>query len=292
MLFHAKEIKGHVMKNKERYIVFDEKMRSQLRQKQLEMLKLLISICEKHDLTYFIVGGTALGSIRHGGFIPWDDDIDVALPRKDYMTLMAVGQKELPPEFFLQNHNTEASYRNDFSKIRNSNTIYMEATVACLGINHGIYIDIFPIDGLPSGKLKRALLTCHKKVAKCYLGRDYLHQKNTWKRSIMIFVGRIFFHHKTPSRIIQDLEDHYMRYPYEISDIVVCHGGAWGKLEQCERAQYGQGVEGIFEGIKVRLPEKTHEYLSHKYGDYMQLPPEEKRVGHHYCVKFDIGDGK
>ena len=84
------------MKNEEKYIVFDEAMRSQLRQKQLEILKLLISICEKHNLTYFIVGGSALGSIRHGGFIPWDDDIDVALPRRDYMTLMAVGQRNFP----------------------------------------------------------------------------------------------------------------------------------------------------------------------------------------------------
>ncbi len=266
-------------------VMFDDAMRQELREKQLEMLKLFISICQKNDLTYYLVGGTALGAIRHGGFIPWDDDIDLAMPRPDYEKFMEIGQRELPEGFFLQNHKTDPDYRNDFAKIRNSNTVYLEATAVNIKINHGIYIDIFPIDGYPEKRRSQKKLEFKKNLAKYYLSKDYIIANNTLKRKMRLGLIKLIFLYRAPSQVIDKLEKMYKKYSYDTSEIVVCHGGAWGKLEQCEKAQYGQGVEGCFEGVIAKLPEKTHEYLAHKYGNYMELPPIEKRIGHHYCKK-------
>lgn len=269
-------------------VVWNDDSRKKLREKQIEMLLFLINICEKYGLTYFAVGGTALGAVRHAGYIPWDDDIDIALPRRDYMAFLEVAQVELPKGFFLQNHITDPDYRNDFSKIRNSNTIFLESSASQLKINHGIYIDVFPIDGYPKYAISGQIIEIYKKLSKIYLGKDYI-QKNTSKsHRIALFIAKMLYGRKTTTNIIDNLEHLYMKYPYEKMDIVVCHGGAWGKKERLPRDYYGQGVKGAFEGISVCLPEKTHEYLMHKYGDYMQLPPIEKRIAHHYCEKIEF----
>ena len=119
----------------------------ELKKIELEMFKYYLAICEKHDLKYFLIGGTLLGAVRHKGFIPWDDDIDIGMPRPDYEKFLLVAQKELPEHIFLQTHNTDIEYPNCFAKLRNSDTTFIETSCKKLKINHGIYIDIFPLDG-------------------------------------------------------------------------------------------------------------------------------------------------
>lgn len=269
-------------------VTLDETIRAKLKEKQLELFRLFLAVCEKHGLTYFIVGGTALGAIRHGGYIPWDDDIDVALPREDYRKFLAVAQADLPEGFFLQTHKTDPDYRNDFAKIRNSNTTFMEMTSSPLHIDHGIYIDIFPIDGYPEGKMAARYLELKKKLAKLYLAKDYIYPDKNTARSVVQFVAKCIWHGKPTAVVIDRLEKMYTKYPYETSARVVCHGGAWKEREICPKEQYGKGTPGRFEGIDVQLPEQTHEYLTHKYHNYMQLPPPEKQVAHHYCKEIDF----
>lgn len=279
------------MKENNTSVLIDDKMRVQLKEKQLELLNAFICVCEKNNLKYFVVGGTALGTIRHGGFIPWDDDIDVALPRPDYQRFIEVAQKQLPEHFFLQTHRTDLDYRRDFAKIRNSKTTFVENCATKLNINHGIYIDVFPIDGYPDNKLAGYLMELRKTVSKIYVGKDYIYPDSPAKRVLRTLIQtfvKCLMGKKPTSEIISKLEQMYMQYPYETSNMVVCHGGAWKELERCEKSQYGEGVFGKFENIQVRLPEKTHAYLTHKYGNYMQLPPLEKQVGHHYCAKIDF----
>ena len=269
-------------------VSLDDNMRAQLKVKQMELLKMFLAVCDKHGLLYFAVGGTALGAVRHGGYIPWDDDIDVALPRPDYQRFLEVAQQELPAGYFLQTHKTDPEYRNDFAKIRNSNTTFMEMTSSLLRIDHGIYIDIFPIDGYPENKLAARILEIKKKLLKLYVAKDYIYPDKNMLRSVIQFFAKCALYGVPTAEVVNRAERMYMKYPYETCDTVVCHGGAWKEREICPKAQYGKGVTGYFEGMEVRLPEKTHEYLTHKYNNYMQLPPPEKQVAHHYCKKINF----
>ena len=118
-----------------------------LKKIEIELLLSFIEITKKYNLKYFLLGGTCLGAVRHNGFIPWDDDIDVGLPREDYEVFLKVAQAELPENVFLQNGNTDPEYTLNFAKLRNSDTTFMEQSFKNYKINHGVYIDVFPLDG-------------------------------------------------------------------------------------------------------------------------------------------------
>lgn len=123
---------------------------NELQQKERDLLKIFIDFCDKNKLTYFLVGGTLLGAIRHKGFIPWDDDIDVAMPREDYDKFIVLASKHFTKDkdVFFQNYRTDKYYPYVFSKLRDSNTTFIEKIYKHVDMNHGVYIDIFPIDGI------------------------------------------------------------------------------------------------------------------------------------------------
>lgn len=114
---------------------------------QLEILKEFIRVCTKHHLQYYLVGGTCLGAVRHQGFIPWDDDIDVAMPRKDY-DLFITMQDQMKPPYFIQTYRSDPNYIYNYAKVRDSSTTFIENYFACHQINHGVWIDVFPLDGI------------------------------------------------------------------------------------------------------------------------------------------------
>lgn len=220
----------------------------------MEMLKEYIRICDKYRLLYFMAGGSALGAVRHGGFIPWDDDIDVVMPRSDYMKFLNIAQDELKEPYFLQNYRTEPDFRLDYSKIRNTNTTFIETTAQRLHINHGVYLDIFPIDGYPVKTNEVNRLEFKKRVYKLYLGKDYGYA-NSWKGKILLGIEKIIWGDNT-AKVSEKLENLYMQYSYDACDRVICHGGIWGKREICDKSQYGKGTIVKFEGLDVRIPEK------------------------------------
>ena len=121
---------------------------NELQQIDSDLLKEYIDFCEKHNLTYFLMAGTLLGAIRHKGFIPWDDDIDVAMPREDYDRFCELAAKEFTGDIFFQSYKTDKHFPYVFSKLRNTNTTFIEAVYKHVDMNHGVYIDIFPIDGI------------------------------------------------------------------------------------------------------------------------------------------------
>ena len=109
---------------------------------ELDIFKSFLMVCKKLDLKYFLAGGTLLGAIRHNGFIPWDDDIDVIMPREDYEKFLEKGQALLEKKYFIQNYKTDPEFVLNFTKIRNSETTFIEKTSKNRNINHGIYIEI------------------------------------------------------------------------------------------------------------------------------------------------------
>ncbi len=250
---------------------------------ELDMLKEVMSICKKHGLLWFLIAGSALGAVRHKGFIPWDDDIDIALPRKDYERFLIHAQEELPEPFFLQTFETEPDYRHAaLAKIRNSNTAYVESTSQTLHINHGVFIDIFPIDGYPGNRISQKLLRIKRAVINSYLGKDYGGTLDL-KNKIMIALGKLMYGENV-QKAARKLAKIFSGYDYDTCDLVVLHDGAYGDLEICRKEQFGKGIPAEFEGMEVKIPELYDEYLRQKYNDYMEFPPEEKRVPHHYTI--------
>ena len=260
---------------------------TQLQKVQLEILVEFIRICEELNLTYYLVCGSALGAAKYKGFIPWDDDMDIALPRNDYEVFCKEAQSRLPSHLFLQNNRTDPAYPMIFSKIRNSNTTYIEKSMRDRDMNHGVYIDVFPLDGYPEKEelmheIEREKYRFNLSLLCC------LSVKRTWKTRLLVFAQKLFLLHKYPSRFVNRLERIITQYPTSDSKLWCNHGNWQGKLEYAPREQYGEGIFTEFEGLKVRIPEKYDEYLTQKYGDWRADLPPEQQVGHHYYEVCDL----
>lgn len=257
----------------------------ELKRVELDLLRAFISLCEQLSLRYYLVEGTLLGAVRHGGFIPWDDDIDVAMPRADYEVLLARGQALLPSHLFLQSIHAEEEYILPFAKLRNSDTAFMETSARPLHINKGVYIDIFPLDFYPERPAAGKRLGRKKRQYDARIAAGfYTTQKRNLKGKLVLAALKLLYPSLRKTVLLR--EKTYLAVPE--SPLLTLHGSAWGRREIVPACWYGAGVAGSFEGIPVRLPAEYDRLLSQVYGDYMQLPPEEKRVAHHHTDVIDL----
>ena len=124
---------------------------------QLEMALEVKRICQNNNIKYFIIAGTLLGSVRHGGFIPWDDDLDIGMLREDYDRFIKIAQKEIGEEYFLQTWDTDSGFALPIAKIRKNGTKFIEQNSSKSELHNGIYIDIFPFDNVPDSDFKKKL---------------------------------------------------------------------------------------------------------------------------------------
>lgn len=260
---------------------------NELQKKEFELLKKFDDVCKQLDLKYFLVCGTALGAEKYGGFIPWDDDIDVGLLREDYEKFIMEAQKLFPNEFFIQNYKTDPKFPYPYSKLRNSNTTYIEKTVMNLDMNHGIYIDIFPLDGYPSKRIEKIKFEIKKYIYKLQIACVYNGEFNIKTKLFFLIERLLGFQNKT-RQIVAKLDKLYSQYSISESDLICNHGNWQGKIEYAPKNQYGQGKFVQFEGLEVLIPEKIDEYLTQKYGKWKNELPEEQKVGHHYYWICDL----
>ncbi len=249
-------------------------------------LKLLIQFdlfCKKHNLKYFITYGTLLGAVRHKGFIPWDDDIDILMPRPDFeMFVKLSGNKPIFTNYetcFYRNTKTFIPY--PFVKIIDTTTKVIEKTKDEKYFS-GVWIDIFPLDGFPDNKIKQKLFWIRKMFWKrlCFTYSDDLSKvtnkpKKFFKTLLMPFLKIMGI-----NRLFSKLEKICMKYNYEKSNITGCT--IWGDTiyEMLEKNYFFPTKDVLFENNYFPGPANPDKYLSLLYGDYMQLPPEEKRINH------------
>ena len=264
-----------------------------LREKELELLRLFISVCEQLNLNYFAVEGTLLGAVRHKGFIPWDDDIDVGMKRSDYELFLQKAPAMLPDGFFLQTEDSDPAYAQCFAKLRNVNTVFLETTSKNLPIQHGIYIDIFPFDYYPDGRIS-ALLFDFEKLLIRYRVREIYYIPSDSKLSAANLIRKaISFISKCRFRSVKSALDYQeiLIRRWSGTKRVINNGSPWKNKERFDATWLNDLTEVEFEGLRIKAPKRYDEYLRHVYGDYMTMPPMEKRVPHHYISAIDFEKG-
>ena len=258
----------------------DELLRIQ--EKEIQIFKSFMHACQRLNLKYYLIGGTLLGAVRHGGFIPWDDDIDIGMPREDYEVFIAKGQDLLPENIFIQNYKTDPQFPQAFTKLRNTDTAFIESSVAHLDINHGIFIDVFPIDKKIENRFFLPFWRIKERIINYRISYLFNRKYNVFVRAFRPLT-KMFY--RTASSAVRAKD---MLYRSGKSDTMVAnYSGYWGKKEIVP-ASWAEDTQKIdFEGLVAPIPREYDKWLTQLYGDYMQPPPEEKRVTHHFTNVID-----
>lgn len=256
---------------------------------QLDIALEIKQICEKNNIPYFLIGGTLLGAVRHQGFIPWDDDLDIGFLRRDYDRFIEACKKDLGDDFFLQTFETDENYGLPFGKVMLKGTKFQEAVASQSGAKDMIFVDIFPYDNLPTSsiliKWNFIIQDLAKKLLQYRVGYD-MSQRSSHKvlHKFLKKISKLF----SKEVLIQTIEKAQKKYNNISSTVVINYNGAY---RDKERVNLTEGYTVLpFEGYEFNVPSAWKELLTNMYGNYMQLPPVEKRGNRHAAIEADMGE--
>lgn len=253
---------------------------------EMEILDVIHGICKKNNLRYSLAFGSLLGAIRHGGFIPWDDDIDIMMPREDYEKLISIWCSEAPEGYILQNKDTHSDYSQNFTKIKKDHTTFLESEFGKTANYHkGIFVDIGPCDRVAPGRLGRL----YQYVA-CAVNLLYSRNYSSGSKGIRGFVERTLL--KLPEGLKSRIRRRTEKIKRKWNGNKNCPYFATEIISDCKRyfpADLFDEIKEIkFENRNYCIAGKADEFLKIRYGDYMQLPPEEERVWKHRPMIIDF----
>ena len=267
----------------------------QIQEVQVEILKEFQRICDKHAIKYQLFAGSLLGAVRHQGFIPWDDDIDLCMPRNDYIKFLQICKEDLGKEFFLQHTKSDSASILQFSKLRKNETLFSSLFDEGSGMHQGVFIDIFPLDAVnPSslvGRLHPWIINLFFIINSSRLIGRVKHTKNIFIRYTRLFLHIVvkFIPKEFFDCVLNALftfyngkETHYINH--------LTNGITKKRLKMYirDKDSFKNSILLSFEGLMVPCPIDYHELLTQNFGDYMKLPEASKRKPHHSITRIRI----
>ena len=255
---------------------------------ELSILKKTIECCEELHITYFLAYGTALGAVRHKGFIPWDDDIDIGLTRDNYERFLREAPKWFEgSEMFVEHLTTEKQCPYTYAKVKLNGTKFIEYCHRNIKCHHGVFIDVFPFDELPASvQEQKKQYDTVQKLARYYVYRQTpdISEKPTNMKLVIKQIVRRIIHYLL---LIKSVDSMYAKLTEEMIKYNDCNSGIYGCLfypkfkAGCMTKDMVTNLKKIkFENMEANVPADIEKYLESQYGDYMTLPPVEERVGH------------
>ena len=256
--------------------------------KELEILLEIKRICETNDINYCLCFGTLLGAVRHKGFIPWDDDIDIYMKREDYERFIEIASSQISEDFFVESSKSNPLYTQSFCKVRANNTVFKEKRLTNLKVHHGIWVDVFPLDNLQN--LDFAVIDKHvRKMAIWQTAVDY-HAGilKLEKPRSKIFFGLLSKLYKSKLLIKKEKEMQWGNS--KTNEYVVDYNLASSKYKKSifPKEYFEDIIQIEFEGHKFSAPSKYDAILRQIYGDYMELPPVENRNSGHDIIEVEV----
>lgn len=259
---------------------------------QMDLLIELDRICKKWNIPYFLTAGTLIGAVRHDGFIPWDDDIDVGILWEHYNRLKAACEQDLDPAYYLHDWISDPASPQPFYKLRIRGTHYHEEAIGTSKMDDGIFIDIFPFDNAPDDpKLRK------KQARQRFILRKFLLLRAGFSLGNGSFVKKAAYGMLKLVAYLRPLNgwkksfakmQHRYNQGKTREAINLC--GAYAYEKECQsRAILENLTEHAFEGLNFSIPADYDSFLRRCYGNYMQLPPPEQRVGRHGVTNIDLG---
>ena len=261
-----------------------------LQLKELESLVYFDSFCKKHELTYFLLGGCVIGAVRHGGFIPWDDDIDLIMPRKDYERMLKLwDDSESGGRFLMLRTDGKMFTGNSFATLTDTSATMVKDNQKDIDIPHGIVTDIFPMDGCPDGKLKRYLQYYHTMMYSLYITEVVPTKHGGLIKAVSSLLLKLVPSRERRTKIWQKHERKMTKYDFDthVKCTELCAGPHY-MLNEYPQSAFAKAEYRDFEGLSMPLPQGWDEYLRMAFGEYMELPPEEKQIPHHDLAALDL----
>ena len=288
-------LRSSCKKKKNNILGEDMEITELVKQAQMDLLAELDRICKKWDIPYFLTAGTLIGAVRHDGFIPWDDDLDVGLLRKYCDRLEEACAKDLDPAYYLHCWKNDPNSPNCFYKLKIKGTHYPEQIAASSKMDDGIFIDIFPFDNAPdSARLRKRHHRKRVLLQKMLLlrARFDLGGDSKAKRLIYAFMKPVAFMRSLDSwkKSFLKLQNKYNHLQTEEA-VNLCGAYSYYRESQSKTVLENLTTHN-FEGIPYSIPADYDTFLRRQYGNYMQLPPEDQRVGRHFVTGIDFGNYK
>ena len=263
----------------------EQVLRNDVKRVQLNILIKLDEICQKHELHYYLAFGTCIGALRHKGFIPWDDDIDVLMSYEDTRKLLKL-QNEFGDKYFIQSKETDLDYRSIAMRIRDEDTTCIEGDEVGLHTHKGIYIDIYPFYECSANKFKRTLDIFRSNLLKVLVN----NRPPVNHGAIMAVVSKIILKLYSGEKRINKIKSIEKRLSSVRGDEILDYYGQDVTLFTAisyPKLWFGVPKKLEFEGIFFDGATEPEKYMVKRYGNYMQLPPVEEQVVHHNYVILD-----
>lgn len=277
--------------------VYDPETLKKIQQTELEMLKDFDALCDKYGIEYFAVGGTTIGCLRHGGFIPWDDDIDLGMLREDYEKFLGVAEKEYGEKYSVLNFEKDHKYPLMTTRWVKNGTVFLEECFKTLPCNFGIFLDLYCFDNIPDDdkKMKRQGFWAwfwSKWLILLSVSEPVLYQSGMLQK-LILFICKLVHAvikilHVKPEFFYNKAQKQIQKYRNENTKRVAYMFDPKPFMSIMEKTDVVPTKKIPYENTYIRVQKDMEKYCRYRFGDYMVMPPEEKRHNH-MPYKLDFG---